>query len=61
MSLKLIEFNISCTNSVMDIDTCCSNFEDIILSVADKTLRKPGNTQSKKVTNHKWFDKDLYT
>ena len=33
-------------NSVMDIDTCCSNFEDIILSVAVKTLRKPGKTQS---------------
>ena len=53
VSRKLVEFNRSCTNSVMDIDTCCSNFEDIILSVADKTLRKPGKTQSKKVTNQK--------
>ena len=54
---KLLEFNRSCTNNVMDIDTYCSNFEDIILSVADKTLRKPGKTRSKKVTNQKWFDK----
>ena len=61
VSRKLLEFNRSCTNSVMDIDTCCSNFEDIIISVADKTLRKPGKTQSKRVTNQKLFDKDLYT
>ena len=60
VSHKLLEFNRPCTNNVIDIDTYCSNFEDIILSVADKTLRKPGKTQSKKVTNQKWFDKDLH-
>lgn len=57
VSNKLVEFNRSCVNS--DIDTCCSNFENIILSVADKTLRKP-KVYSKKKTHHKWFDKDLH-
>ena len=39
MSHRLLEFNKSCSN--YDIDTCCTNFENIILSAADKTLRKP--------------------
>ena len=44
VSHKLLELNRSCTNNVIDIDTCCSHFEDITLSIAEKTLRKPGKT-----------------
>ena len=57
MSHRLLEFNKSCSN--YDIDTCCTNFENIILSAADKTLRKP-KLHSKKRLSQKWFDMDLY-
>ena len=60
ISQKLIDFNMSCNTSDLDIDTCCSNFEDIILSSADKTLRRPKTcSKSGKKINKKWFDAGL--
>lgn len=57
---KLIDFNRSCNTSDLDIDICCSNFENIILSAADKTLRRPKTcSKSGKKINQKWFDADL--
>ena len=54
------DFNARCGT---DNDFVPNDLDDFIPIdpnyVADKTLRKPGKTQSKKVTNQKWFD--LYT
>ena len=61
ISQQLLELNNSCTSSVnLDINECCCNFENILLSVADRTLVKPKCRQySHKKVKQKWFDSDL--
>ena len=60
---KLLQFNNLCTNNEsLDIHECCSKFENIILSVADRYLLKPkGRPTSKLKNKQKWFDSDLLT
>ena len=42
------------------IDSACSKFEDIVISVAKQSLRMKSLSRTKKHKSKKWYDEQLY-